>query len=306
MNARVLDGVLEKKVAFDPNRTPPTLDDIYDFTGRGRVMASANVKKLFKSVVTPAFDFHKHIEQFNFGTLTRQAIADAQKEAIEFIAAGLFSVPYPINFYRCTVDFEDGMGPIGMSILLVDGCTEEHGHHNASVLFTSDGRWLTAMHSINCMNTRLGPLGAEVEVQVPRKEFDFWEEHVSTGDGDKPTISDIADGSLIAMGLTMILNTKGVRKDRREPPEKPNRARARVGKPLLPWVTRVYTDVYNRAIAPGEGSHSSPRPHRRRAHVRRIPARHGHEAYSVPIPAMLVNWDGKPLERGQYEVKHHG
>ena len=89
------------------------------------------------------------------------------------------------------------------------------------------------------------------------------------------------------------------------PPAKPNKARAAKGRPLLPYTTRVYTAVYNKAVEAGPvGTHASPRPHIRRAHIRHYPKTEKHEAYVLPIAAMLVNFDGRPLEaRKEYVVK---
>jgi hypothetical protein len=108
------------------------------------------------------------------------------------------------------------------------------------------------------------------------------------------------------MGLIMILNTKGVLKERTAPPAKPNKVRAARGVPLIPYTTKVYTTVYNQSVEKGPvGTHASPRPHRRRAHIRHYPKTERHEAYTKPIAAMLVNWNGEPLPaRAEYEVIH--
>jgi hypothetical protein len=306
------------KVAFHAQQRPPTLDDIFEAVKAKRLMGSEGVVKLFEEVIVPkggigqstSTDFHRHVEQFNFGALHTKDIREAEKEGHEFIKHGLFQLPYPVCLYRCQVHYE-GETPLGIALLLVDGkWGEEHDPEGgsrtpgyATVAFTHSLDYMTAMHSINTMNWRDQPDGTAIQIEVPRVESDYWTETTDV-EGGKLDLKDMAEGSLLAIGLTMILNTKNVRKERCAPPEKPNKARAAKGRPLLPWVTKVYTSVYNRAVQPGEGSHASPRPHRRRAHVRHYPATAYREAYVRPIAAMLVNWDGKPLERGQYEV--HG
>jgi hypothetical protein len=294
-----------ERVAFNPKSTAPTLDDVFEAFRQKRIMASPHVMSLFEKAISPKSDFDKHIEQFNFGVLSDASLNEAEGEAREFIKHGLFTVPFPMCLYRVSIDFKDGIPPTGVALLIVDGEGDEEYPGHAVVSFTHSPEWMMAMHSVNTLRTVIKDDKVAVEVQVPRKEFAYWQEHVASTtrtDGDI-TLEDLSYGCRLAMGLTMIINTKGVRKERSAPPEKPNKARAKAGRPLLPWVTRVYTDVYNKAIEPGEGTHASPRPHRRRAHVRTYPATPYRAGYSIPIAAMLVNWDGKPLaERNQYEV----
>lgn len=285
---------------------------MFERVSKNKLHASDNVKSLFKQVITPTSDFTSHVEQFNFGMLRWNDIMDAEKEGREFIKNKLFQLPYPVCLYRCQVHYEVGP-PMGITLLLVDTYNKTSPVHvgdgqdregYACVTFTMSDTHMTAMHSINTLVWRDQPEGTAVQFEVPIDEAAFWEKAAFTGSNQRLSISDICDGAQMSIGLTMILNTKNIRKERTAPPAKPNKARAKAGKPLLPWVTKVYTGVYNRATEPGEGTHASPRPHRRRAHVRHYPATAYREAYVKPIAAMLVNWDGSPLERGQYEV--HG
>lgn len=303
-----------EKVEYVASRAAPSLDDIYKAVKDRTLFASPNVKKLFEKVITPESDFGGHLEQFNFGMLRKKDIVDAQKEGHEFIKEGLFQLPYPLCLFRVQVHFEEEEGPpMGMAFLLVDGQHPQSPIYvgdgqdtpgYACVTFTHDHNYMTAMHAINTLEHKVLPEGTAIQIDVPKGELEYWRKSSDTNTGKPLELRDIAEGALMSIGLTMILNTKNIRKDRCAPPAKPNKARAAAGRPLLPWVTRVYTDVYNRAVEPGEGTHASPRPHRRRAHVRHYPATPYREAYVKPIAAMLVNWDGTPLERGQYEV--HG
>jgi len=305
--------VEKRKLDYVANRSAPTLDDIFARVKAKKLLGSENVKTLFDKVLTPKSNLTSHIEQFNFGVLRTKDIIDAEREGHEFIREGLFQLPYPVCLYRCQVHYEEGP-PVGMALLLVDTYNPSSPVHvgdgndregYACVAFTMSDTHMTAMHTINTLGWKEEPTGTAVQFEIPKDEATFWELTAYTGsDGKKMALQDMCEGCQLSIGLTMILNTKNIHKERVAPPTKPNKARERAGKPLLPWVTRVYTGVYNQATEPGEGTHASPRPHRRRAHVRHYPATPYREAYKKPIAAMLVNWDGKPLERGQYEV--HG
>jgi hypothetical protein len=47
------------------------------------------------------------------------------------------------------------------------------------------------------------------------------------------------------------------------------------------------------------GTHASPCAHLRRAHIRRI----AKDGKLIPVAAALVNWDGSPLMRTEYQVR---
>lgn len=276
---------------------PATTDSIVDAIKQGRWRGS----KASLDAIRILTKMHS-VEQFNFGKLQLNALREVQKEALDFIEYGCFALPFPECVYRCAVEFDNK--PVGFHIYAVQSNTDK----SIACLGT--------IHSLNHVLTfrsdhkcRIEYRGNEraVEIRVPQKEIAFWEPYIGPVEQDlmvKGNAEILTEGSLIMMGLTMVLNTKGVLKERVAPPEKPNKVRAKQGRPLLPYVTRVYTSVYNDAIREGTpGTHASPRPHRRRAHVRHIPARNNHPAYVVPIEAMLVNWDGAPLEaRKEYKV----
>ncbi len=294
-----------ERIDFVPARTAPTLDDIHEAATTRKLIAMDNVAGLCRD---ETLELSKHIEQFNFGALTEGAILDAGKEAIEFVEAGLLTLPYDVCYYRCSVEYPANTEPkyAGVGLLLV---TQKRGVTNGPFKCVDFSR-STSGHMIAVSTTNHMKIGRDhqgekaMELSMKNAEKEFWDERVRTsGSNALPTYRTLADGCLLAIGLTMILNTKGIRKERTKPPGKPNKMRARAGRPLLPWVTKVYTHVYNRAIEPGTGTHSSPRPHRRRAHVRTYPSRGDRPGYSIPIAAQLINWDGTPLERGQYEIE---
>ena len=305
----------------------PTIDEIAEALRDGTLMASEKVKLTLAEFVKVT-----DVEQFNFGKLTFKAIGAAAREAVEFVQYGVFQLPYEVCFYRTQLEFE-GMGfkpdempaggsVVGASYIVLPARAEENygeGVHVIS-LCKNDGR-LSAVHCVNKLrivkpslvemaaaNLKEGDMKCECVVRS--NEIEYWRNalkstnkkafDIESGDG-----AFFTDSAQHIMGLTMIVNTKGVHKERHEPPRKPNKARAASGKPPLPYTTRVYTAVYmaaDRAEGQG-GTHASPRPHRRRAHVRTYKNDDGSTKKVMPIAAMLVNWDGGPLlKREAYNV----
>lgn len=308
-----------RSIEYYARTKAPTMDDLYRAVQEDRLFGTETVRKY----LTGAFKMTKDlpVEQFNFGTLPYKVIREAQLDAIEFIKYGLFKQPYPMCLYRCNIEYKDQV--VGTSILTVeaDKKTVLDADYRkvppiAAVYFTHSDDHVLAQHSINMMAIHPSQKreGDSVEIQLPHEEYDYWRGKMRATkngiEGQPPDPDDLCDGALIAMGLTMILNTKGVHKERTAPPRKPNMARSKTGRPLLPYVTHVYTKVYARSTTdPNEvtkGTHASPRPHRRRAHVRHyergVKGEPGYREWWTPVEAMLVNWDGQPLQRGEYEV----
>ncbi len=295
------DGVSREKVSFEALSMAPTLDDIFSALENGKLIASPNVTSLFEKTLEIGKGKFT-VEQFTFGRLPSKIIGDAQNDGLSFVEADLFQLPYSTCLYRASIVYPNG-DVVGCTLLNVVAREEDPRERGiATVMFTHSCNYVIATHSVNMLKVKALPDGSRAcEMLLPVEEFKFWKETMQTETGS-PKQEDIAEGSMAMLGLTMILNTKGIRKERCEPPRKPNAARARAGRPLLPYSTRVYTDVYLRAAMDGpKGTHASPRPHLRRAHVRHY-IRDGREWYTK-VDAMLVNWDGAPLQRGQYEVK---
>lgn len=282
-----------------PKSAAPTIDDIYYAIKEGRMRARRDIIE----ALMMAIDKKSGMQQFNFGVLSSKAISDASVDASSFVRAGAYTEPYPFCFYRASVQYDDEKQPIGQSYVVFRHKSEEGV---AVVHLCHSDDHLIAVHSVNTLNvmehpkdpTRLG-----VQVRVLEAEIKYWCEATNDPYGLKCTPEYMSEGAVTVMGLTMILNTKGIRKETTPPPRKPNMARERTGKPLLPYVTHVYTNVYMRAVKDGpKGTHASPRPHMRRAHVRTYRNEDGSVHHHKAIDAMLVNWDGTPLQRGQYEV----
>lgn len=277
----------------------PTTESIFEAmkngTWRGTGQVEGALKVLFEA---------KHIEQFNFGPIKLDTLRELQKEAIEFIEYGCLSLPYPECVFRCSVEFANRT--VGFHIFAVERFEDRH---EVAVLGTIHSKDFTLTLRCNhLMKVSVRPEGKAVELNIPSAELRYWEPRIGgitrgpylEGNGEI-----ISEAALILMGLIMILNTKGVLKERTAPPAKPNKVRAARGTPLIAYTTRVYTAVYNEAVKAGpQGTHASPRPHRRRAHIRHYPKTDKHDAYIKHVDAMLVNWNGEPLEaRAEYKVK---
>lgn len=283
-----------------------TTEDIFKSMKAGKWRGTAPVRSALEILFNAP-----HIEHFNFGPLSLETIRETQVEAMEFLEYGCLQLPFPECVFRCSIGFDNRTVGFHLFCVSKESQFAGVGPHDGrvAVLGTihSDTHVLTfrSDHMMRCIQR---PEGRAVEVNIPTEEIRFWEPYIGRI-GRGPYIDSngevLTEGALIAMGLIMILNTKGVLKERTAPPEKPNKVRAKRGLPLLTYTTRVYTSVYNKAVEKGPaGTHASPRPHRRRAHVRHYPATGYREAYVKPIAAMLVNWDGQPLpDRAEYTVK---
>lgn len=282
------------RVDFNALSIPPTLDDIFDAIDNRTFVASPKVCDTFGMLFKNRKNFI--IEQFNFGKLPSKVIDEAQTESLDFVEYNLFKPPYEVCLYRCSIEFIEAV--VGTSLLVVEGNDDGKYPGIATIQMVHSAEHMVAMHSINMMNVKPGPKGRAVELSISHAEIEFWHTAMQKDGLGPPTALDLADGSMTMLGLTMILNTKGVFKDRVEPPRKPNIARAKHNRPLLPYVTHVHTQAYLKSTTEHvPGHHASPRPHRRRAHVR-----HLENGKAIPIASMLVNWDGSPLQRGAYEV----
>jgi len=266
---------------------------------RGTEMTRGALETLFK---------FEHMEQFNFGPLKLNTIREAQKEAMEFLEYGCWSLPYPECIMRCSVEFDNRT--VGFHLFCVQKDVQDTKAPVATIGTIHSDKYVLSFRTDNKLNMHMHPEGRALEINVPGGEIRYWEPMIGAIDArrlaEDGNAAIITEGTLITLGLVMILNTKGVLKERAAPPAKPNKVRASRGIPLLPYTTKVYTAVYNRAVREGPaGTHASPRPHRRRAHVRHYPKTDKHEAYIRKVDAMLVNWDGKPLApRAEYEVKN--
>lgn len=296
------EDVFSRGGEFETISAAPTTEEIHQAMKLGKWRGTEPVKGALQVL----FEM-QHVEQFNFGPLSLDTIREAQTEAVEFIEYGALTLPYEECVFRCSVQFDNRT--VGFHIFSVLKKWDDGRQRIASLGSIHSEQHMLTFRSDNMMRVEeIKGKGRGIVSSIPKMEIAYWEPMIGTiGDGTFLTGNGeiIGEASLLMMGMVMILNTKGVLKERTAPPAKPNKVRAARGVPLLPYTTRVYTSVYNAAVRAGPaGTHSSPRPHRRRAHIRHYPKTEKHEAYTLPIAAMLVNWDGKPLpDRAEYVVK---
>lgn len=294
-------SIFEARGEFNSLATAPTTEFIHKAIEQGKWRGTQSslgaLRVLFEM---------KHVEQFNFGPLSLDTIREAQKEALGFIQYGCLALPYPECVFRCSVAFENRT--VGFHLFNVERSKEDRRIATLGTIHSPEH--VLTFRTDNKLHVEMRAEGLGIELNIPGEEKRFWEpsigpiDNASMAEDGNGTI--ITEGALITMGLIMVLNTRGVLKERTAPPAKPNKVRAARGVPLLPYTTKVYTGVYNQAVRSGPaGTHASPRPHRRRAHIRRYPKTEKHDAYVLPIAAMLVNWDGQPLpDRAEYVVKN--
>ena len=288
------------KQEFPALAAAPTTEGIFKALKAGKWRGSEPVKGALECLFKL-----EHVEQFNFGPLSLDTIHEAQAEALDFVEHECISLPYPECVFRCSVQFDNRT--VGFHIFSIqrDSSGTEKRIVSLGTIHSPDH--VLTFRSDNMMKVLHRGDKQGIAVSIPNNELDHWEPMLGEINGPllESSVGIVGEASTIMMGLIMILNTKGVLKERTAPAAKPNKVRAARGLPLLPYTTRVYTSVYNRAVEKGaQGTHASPRPHRRRAHIRHIAKTERHEAYMVPIDAMLINWDGKPLQaRKEYVVK---
>lgn len=289
---------MSRYITADVLATPPTIDDIAHALKSGKLYCSGAIRDALNVFVRC-----DGVELFNFGPLSLDTVREAQREAIDFVTHGHFVLPYPVCMFSSCIKYDNcNVGTALINVNKPGAFDAGPFEGNAVIRIIRANDAMFAMHCICTDRTQLQKDGMAIQMEIRKHELDYWTPLLPD---DNEVQWQLTEGALCMLGMTMIVNTKGVLKERLPYPHKPNRKRMDQGRPLLPQTTRVYTSVYNRAVEKGApGTHASPRPHRRRAHIRHYPATNGREAYILPIAAMLVNWDGRPLEaRKEYVVK---
>lgn len=226
------------------------------------VFASEDAKDGISFLKEKAYPIARDGEWFDYGTLDLQ---HNHNDWRPFAEAGLVDLPYPKTSFRANLTYEiEGRAgsfetiwiaeqiALGMPIALLT-LTLRRDKDERPLILTSFRRY------------EKGALQAHKLVDTGMDQVFFM--------------------------LWMILNTKGVEKRVVQPDEKLNKARERNGKdPLKPY-TVVDTKAYITALRETErmeeedgGTHASPRPHLRRAHLRHLSGDR-----IVPVMACIVN-----------------
>lgn len=236
------------------------------------------------------------LEVFDFGTMYRKHVHELVGDAKPFLEADLLPLPFEPCVFRIVTDDLHDVGLFGTTTFLWEKFE----------LRSSCTRGFSPRYSgITCSKIENTNVATAIAFgfSFPNKIFLDPEAMAAAGDTEKLSHAVGAYREDVIAGL-MILHTRGVRKTRVCPSDKQQAARAKAGKPPLPYTTTIDTREYFEAMRNSErrgGTHASPRPHLRRAHLRRYQKEDGEKI--VPIPASLVNWDGTPLQREAYRVR---
>ena len=257
--------------------SPPTFKEVCNHSIRN---GAATVKELI--------GLH-HVEQFNFTDLTGKILRCSKENAQTFLTANALKHPYELCFYRFHLpnddDHDDNKHSISLLVQsgkLIPYLSEEYENSAYIMMFsrnTSTGK---------CFYVGSGIMSVKDNELCYDTLFD-----------DNARFAALCVS--LYTPLLGLLYTKGITTERKAPCAKQNKARAKANKSLLPYVTTVSLASYRQATEHQGGTHASPRPHLRRAHIRRIAK--DDSGKLIPVAAALVNWDGSPLMRTEYQVR---
>jgi hypothetical protein len=226
-------------------------------------------------------------EVFDFGELDFAFIWTEMTRGKEPFLERLVRVPFPVCMLRFRVS-EHGQTYYEMALAVRDLDTDcvELALYN-----------ITQGHLIAWFNF------------VPSRKSMQYCRRLPSGAGEVAAKENACTGVHLLAGLLMILNTRGIRLEVREPSAEHNRRRRRQGKPPIKRVTRVDVRHYMEAVknANRGGTHASPVPHRRRGHIRREHMWCGQLRPAKWIPDCIVNvrtLDEEVQPRTNYKVVH--
>ncbi len=235
--------------------------------------------------------------------------------AVDLYERGLFRLPFPATAVAIERDLGPPHGRRGAMIVLIEQADNKIGAVSCSEV---DDHRRAAM-----------PIGICVQASFSRAGENAWDVHGNSlplvsdevmramygGDG-KPVADTmherLMNNVLNAMGLVVMLMSKGVSTELVVAPEKLNRARVKRGKPQIGERYVVSLDLHDtRTICNSDGStdditghtRGSPRPHWRRGHFRTL-NRGGEAERVIPVaPALIAANASSPVTRAVYAIK---
>jgi len=224
----------------------------------------------------------KNAQQFTFGTVEDIRLKQESVRAGPLIAQELLSLPYPSVVYNYNMIpdpedvapelVEDSKAPLKFCTLAA--IVEKDKLRNplpgplifaAHFIFAKDPKRQFSQSSRKHLMMLVGGVAFQAHEKEGRWEGEVMDE---SDFGLNDTVASVAEG---VGSLSMILSTRGVRLEVKEPKESQQKARVKKGKSILPTVTYVNTQKYYKAMENTEkGHHASPVPHLRRGHIRRL------------------------------------
>ena len=228
---------------------------------------------------------------FNFGTISKNSLdklfADTQKHADARIG---FLFPFPNFAFRCSHE-EDGE-IVGKTYINLNF---KKGREDGDIM----------LRFIKRQNGTIEIIGGTLKrnlIDPSKSNF-----RSINPDDNVETVKRIYYEVVNQIYMfCLVLSTKNIPKTTEAPSPKLQQKRAKEGLPPLPYTTNVNLNAYmiarNNTESGNTGTHASPRPHLRRAHMRTI--MRGEETITIPVQQCMVNWDGgSPLMREEYKVK---
>lgn len=227
------------------------------------------------------------MQVFDFGAVTRLGSTD-RKMAAELWHRGLLRLPFPTTLLTYRLEHSR------VTLLCVENATIEVGETREAVN-------ATAIIALSQREDLIRP-DAFMWFDIPDGE------HVRAGamglslcEGE--TSDTFKQYTLACIGrlltLSMLLNTKGIRKRSEPVPVKLNAKRARSGKPPLDAVT--YVDLSHVTFT--EGGHREGQGGEKSMHYRRGHIRHYDDGTVTWVRDCIVKADGELKSRERYQVR---
>jgi hypothetical protein len=278
---------------------PKSQADIDDLTAmwRGHRFDSTIMQRLIQSSTDIGLALSSGA-LFNFGTLANEVIIDTSSRAFPLYNKGHLPAPFPVwigaHEFPMQIYKDEAPRTIWCAYVV---------RHNDDGSFIVTELWMRG-RGRDCLYAIAGNL-------LVRSNGSRW-----SGEGASGLPNDLLPGyggsQDAVLAMLMLLNTRGLPVTRNSPAPRLNAARAKSSKPPLPAHWSVDVTTYATALretnrrdrgAPA-GTHASPTPHLRRAHMRNL-----RTGDAVPVRECVVGLRGtdadeqaNPFARSHYVV----